>query len=167
MAKYHHKESDLQIRCVRYFRIQYPYLSCLFFHPKNEGNGNREQGAISKAEGVTPGVSDLFLQVPSESFEYNGQAAEEYHTYNALAIEMKSKTGSQSYRQKLFQRYFEAMGGKYIIIRDFEDFKMQIDKYVRGIPYNVIQDLKELYYTIQKEKDLEAKRELQRIINKQ
>ena len=45
-----HKESDLQIQCVRWFRYQYQAFARLLEHPKNEGNGNHSQGAIAKAE---------------------------------------------------------------------------------------------------------------------
>ncbi len=69
MAKIHHRESDLQIRCVKWFRITYPAFAFLLEHPHNEGNGfNRIQQAIANAEGVTKGVADLILHIPTQDF---------------------------------------------------------------------------------------------------
>lgn len=166
MAKLHYKESDLQIRCVRWFRIQYPAYARLLEHPKNEGCDDRVRGAIAKAEGVQAGVADLILHVPSVSFLYNGEMTEEGYTYHSLAIEMKTKTGRQSPEQKIFQRYFEAAGGQYIIVRDFDDFVAQVSRYMSGVPSAIDDSIREVYQAIQKEADEAAKRELQRIINK-
>lgn len=61
-----HKESDLQIRCVKWFRYQYPEYARLLEHPHNEGNAfNRRQQSIANAEGVTKGVADsLYHRYP-------------------------------------------------------------------------------------------------------
>ena len=116
MTKQRHKESDLQIRCVKWFRITYPAFARLLEHPKNEGDGHSAQDrmrqAISKAEGVQAGVADLILHVPASIHFWRGEIQEEPTLYHSLAIEMKTKTGRQSPEQKIFQRYFEAAGGK-------------------------------------------------------
>lgn len=166
MKKLHHKESDLQIRCVRWFRIQYPAFARLLEHPKNEGNGDRVQGAIAKAEGVQAGVADLILHVPSVSNFWKGEIQEEPVTYHSLAIEMKTKTGSQSPEQKLFQRYFEAAGGQYVIIRTFENFMAVVNSYMSDVPYAVSEAIKSVHQEIERETTEAARAELQRIINK-
>lgn len=170
MAKYHHKESDLQIRCVHWFRVTYPAFARLLEHPKNEGNGHtsadRRGQAIAKAEGVQAGVADLILHVPSKVHEYHGVHQEEGCPVSSLAIEMKTKTGRQSPEQKLFQRFFEAAGGMYIIIRSFEDFTEHVSRYMNDVDWLVRGNIEELYEQIQQEATDAARRELQRIINK-
>lgn len=163
----HHKEQDLQIRCVKYFRCTYPELARLLEHPKNEvASGNRTEGAIAKAEGVQAGVSDLILHVPSEAHYIGGELQEELYIFHSLAIELKTKTGRQSAEQKIMQRYFEAAGSKYVIIRTFEDFCHEVDMYVMGIPYNIHEALMDLYKQIDDEETQAAREELQRLINK-
>lgn len=151
---YHYKESELQIRCVKWFFYEYPYLRMLLYHPKNEGTANgRRQGAIAKAEGVVAGVADLMLQIAS-----NG--------YHCLAIEMKTKTGRQSPEQKLFQLYLENAGGKYVVCRTYDDFVSVVSEYVNGMDPIRVCDLKAIYLgQKQAEEDL-AKKRLQSIINK-
>lgn len=152
--KNQHKETELQIMCVRWFNYQYPYLKMLLYHPKNEGTaGGRVQGAIGKAEGVVAGVADLILQVPAWD-----------HT--CMAIEMKTKTGKQSYQQKVFQRYLEGAGGKYVICRSFDDFVEMVGHYLHGMSTGTAQRLKRLHAVLQlAETDMEKKK-LQRIIAK-
>jgi len=166
MTKIHYKEQDTQIRCVKYFRVTYPHLAHLLFHPKNEEAGGRARAAIAKAEGVQAGVADLMLPVPSRC-EYK---TEEGITMNVpvtgLAIEMKDKKGRQSEQQKIFQRYFEAVGGKYEVIRTYEDFCKVIDEYVYHIPQVIIDEVKKTWHDIDKERTADAKRELEKLINK-
>lgn len=165
--KQRHKEQDLQIRCVKYFRCTYPELARLLNHPKNEvASGNRIEGAIAKAEGVQAGTADLILHVPSETHIIDGVYQEELWIYHSLAIEMKTKAGRQPPAQKLFQRYFEAAGGKYVVIRTFEDFCHEVDSYVMGIPHNTRKRLADLWKQIDDEETQAARAELQKIISK-
>lgn len=131
---YQHKESELQIQCVRWFAYEYPYLRMLLYHPKNEGTANgRVSGAIAKAEGVVAGVADLILQVPTTD------------GLSCLAIEMKTPTGRQSKEQKLFEKYIVIAGGQYAIIRSFEGFKTIVNQYVANIHPGIVTDLKNMY----------------------
>lgn len=166
MTKLHHKESDLQIRCVKWFRIQYPAFARLLEHPKNEGCGDRVRGAIAKAEGVQAGVADLILHVPSLCREWKGEIQEEPFLVHSLAVEMKTKTGSQSADQKLFQRYFEATGNKYVVVRTFEDFQVVVDSYMSHVPSVVMCSIEELHADIARERVEAARAEYQRIIHK-
>lgn len=170
MRKNHHKESDLQIRFVKWVRVNYPEFAMLFEHPKNEGSGcspqDRMRQAIAKAEGVQAGVADLIFHVPSVTHFIDGEFQEEPYTYHSLAFELKSKTGRQSREQKLFQRYFEAAGGKYVIGRDFETLTAEFQRYVDGVPSNIHDAICEVYVAIQRETTEAARAELNRIINK-
>ena len=42
-------EGQLQIACVRWFRLQYPAFSTLLFHPKNEADGATSGKKIGRA----------------------------------------------------------------------------------------------------------------------
>ena len=68
------REGQLQIACVRWFRLQYPAFSTLLFHPKNEADGatSGKKIAINAAAGVVPGVPDLILALPSYKEYYTG-----------------------------------------------------------------------------------------------
>lgn len=165
--KQRHKEQDMQIRCVKYFRSTYPELAVLLEHPKNEvASGNRTEGAIAKAEGVQAGVADLILHVPSLVRIIDGEPQEELYMYISLAIEMKTKTGRQSPEQKIFQRYFEAAGGMYVIVRSYEEFVKVVDHYVECIQYNTRKRLKDLLEQIDKERTEAAREELKKLLNK-
>lgn len=154
MAKMHHRESDLQIRCVKWFRITYPAFAFLLEHPHNEGNGfNRMQQVIANAEGVTKGVADLILHIPTQDFF-------------SLAIEMKTDKGKQSKEQKIFQRYFEAAGGKYVIVRSFDEFVNVVTKYMDDVTPITWGAVNAVYKAIDAERQVEAKRELEKLLNK-
>ena len=151
---YQHKESELQIQCVRWFAYEYPYLRMLLYHPKNEGTANgRVRGAIAKAEGVVAGVADLILQAPTTD------------GLSCLAIEMKTPAGRQSQEQKLFEKYIVIAGGQYAIIRSFEGFKTIVNQYVANIHPGIITDLKNLYEAQRKAEDEMARERMRKLIN--
>lgn len=112
-----HEESDLQIACVRWFRLQYPQYARLLFAVPNGGNRNLREAARMKAEGVTAGVADLILLIPR-------------HKYGALCIELKTTKGRQQESQKVWQEAAEKAGNKYIVCRSFEDFRLTIKDYL-------------------------------------
>ena len=157
-----HKESDLQIRCVNWFRYQYPEFARLMEHPKNEGNGNRRQGAIAKAEGVTKGVADLILHVPS----FPGQETNWVFYFCSLAIEMKTPTGKQSPEQKEWQRLFEAAGGLYIIVRSYDDFVAEVTRYMLSVPQGIDKRIKQTHAELQREADERVKKQLKSFVKK-
>lgn len=170
MAIYHHKESKEQIRCVAWFRREYPEFARLLEHPRNEGSGSdrtdRHRQTIAKAEGVQAGAADLFLHLPSECRIWKGEIQEEPFMVHSLAIEMKTKTGRQSPEQKIFQRYFEAGGGQYEIVRTLEDFQRIVSDYMAGVPHRVLSGVKAVYDDIEAETLASARAELRRIISK-
>ena len=150
-----HKEQNLQINCVKWFRIQYPEYAKLLFHPKNEGataNGRR-LGGIAKAEGVVAGVPDLILMMPAIPIM-------------ALAIEMKTPKGRQSADQKTWQRYFMASGGLYAVVRSFDEFTEVVNEYLSSVPASVKESLKRTHDAIRQEEDANIKKQLQKILSK-
>lgn len=152
--RYQHKESELQIQCVRWFAYEYPHLRMLLYHPQNEGTANgRVRGAIAKAEGVVAGVADLILQAPSED------------GFSCLAIEMKTPTGRQSPEQKMFELYIKAAYGKYVVIRSFEDFKAIVTEYVSDINNGVIAAARSIYKAQQEAENEKARQRMRKLIN--
>lgn len=114
-----HKESDLQIACVTWFK-QYAHrkLAPLLFSCPNGGARNIVTAKIMKAEGATAGVSDLILLLPSGK-------------HHALCIEMKTDKGRQSDSQKQWQEAVEEKGYKYVICRTFDDFVKEVTSYLK------------------------------------
>lgn len=79
----------------------------------NNNSENSIKGAIMKAMGVIPGVSDQGYVIP-----------------NSMAwIEWKTETGTQSKDQISFERLVVSMGHKYFIVRSEEQFLEVINKY--------------------------------------
>jgi hypothetical protein len=72
---------------------------------------------MMKAEGVTAGVADLLLLVPSQG-------------YHALAIEMKTEKGRQSPDQKQWQKTVERQGYRYAVCRSLDDFMATVNAYL-------------------------------------
>ncbi len=161
-----HKESDLQIRCIKWFRYQYPPFAMLMHHPKNEGHGNRRQGAIAKAEGVTPGVADIILHVPSY---INCQAEDITHIrfYTSLAIEMKTATGRQSPEQRQWQRLFEASGGRYVIIRSYDEFVSEVTRYMISVPIRIADAIRAAHRQIEDENDRHTVAQLKKFLKQE
>lgn len=111
------EESRIQQACVRWFRMQYPRYARLLFAVPNGGGRSRIEAAIMKGEGVTAGVADLLLLVPSGEHPY-------------LCIEMKTASGRQSPAQREWQAEVEGTGGRYVVCRSLDDFKKVIDDYL-------------------------------------
>lgn len=155
MARIHHKESDIQIRIVKFFRVTYPDFAYLMFHPHNEGNAfTRQQQIIANREGVTKGVSDLVFLIPTLHYHF-------------LTIEVKNGTkGRQSEEQKLFQRYVEAIGGKYVVARTYEGAVDFITRYMDDVTPLDWGAVGAVTKAIEKERTAEAQRELQKLMNK-
>jgi hypothetical protein len=97
-----------QVRLVSWFRKTYPDVR--IFAIPNGGGRSMAQGAALKAEGVSPGVPDIFIPAWS------------------LWVEMKKESGGTvSPVQKDWIAYLEGIGHKVIIGRGFEDAKRQVE----------------------------------------
>jgi len=103
-------EDRLQQDCYIWFHNTYPKLRGLLFHVPNGGNRGGREGRKFKGMGVFPGVADLL-------FIYQGEI---------MAIELKTKTGTQSKLQKYWETLVKSHGVYYYIVRDFEEFKSLI-----------------------------------------
>ena len=118
-------EHQLQVQCVKYFRLAYPRLKMLLFAVPNGSflAGTQlqriKQWNRLKSEGAVKGVSDLILLVAKKG-------------HNGLCIEMKTtaKSSRQSKEQKAFESAVTEQNYKYSIIRSFDEFKQLIDSYI-------------------------------------
>ena len=96
-----------QVRLVSWFRRTYP--DTRIFAIPNGGGRSASQGVALKAEGVTPGVPDLFVP------EW------------LLWVEMKREAGGiVSPVQREWIQYLEGIGHRVIVGKGFEDAKRQI-----------------------------------------
>jgi hypothetical protein len=107
-------ELRLQQNCFMWLHNTYPHLRGLFFRIKNEGH-NRITGALNKATGIIPGVSDSVFLVPNSK---------------PIFIEFKIDTGEQSQSQKYWQQLIEQFGYDYFIIKTENEFKELICRYI-------------------------------------
>lgn len=113
-----HAEDDLQMQCVRWFRLQYPQLARLLHHSPNGGRRDAREGARFKQMGTQAGFPDLILLVASQG-------------YHALMLELKTRTGRQQDSQKEYQQLAEAQGYRYVVIRSLEAFMDEVNTYMK------------------------------------
>lgn len=116
-----HPESELQQRCVAWFRSEYPDIAPLLVAVPNAARRKVYTAAIMKREGLTAGVADLILLVSRGGF-------------GTLCIEMKIKRSSsrQSDRQKEWEQVATAHGNKYVVCRTDDEFKSAITEYLNN-----------------------------------
>jgi len=113
-------EHNLQVGCVRWFRLQYPKLAPLLFAIPNGGWRNPTVAAKLKAEGVMPGVPDLFLAYP------HGQ-------FHGLWIEMKNgKAGRVSDNQAEMHELLRDQFYRVEVVRTAEQFVQVVQDYLRA-----------------------------------
>ena len=116
-----HNESNIQIVCVRWFRQHYPKYATLMFSVPNGGYRHIQTAIRMHNEGMTAGVSDLILLMPSGD-----------GVFHSLCIEMKTlaKTSKQSTAQKDWQKQIEQVGNCYKVVHCFEEFVHVVRAYI-------------------------------------
>lgn len=120
-------ESVTQISCVRWFRIVYARLGKHLFSIPNGarigGKMNKKgfpiMASILKAEGMTAGVSDLFLAYPVGGF-------------HGLFIEMKTPVGEQSDDQREFLELMASVGYAVTSCLRQADFEKDVTDYLNS-----------------------------------
>lgn len=114
-------ESTEQKAVIAWFRTQYKQYRLIAI-PNGQwvaGTGNRRFALINKykAEGMTPGVSDLFLCVGNKR-------------YHGMWIEMKSKGGKMTSQQEKWMSDILLAGYQAVISYSFEDARDEIEDYL-------------------------------------
>ncbi len=111
-----HKEENLQIACVRWFRMQYPNI--IIHHSPNGGKRHVLTAIKFKAMGTLAGFPDLFIAYPSKG-------------YHGLFVEMKNgKEGVVSRDQKAVLANLAAYGYKTMICRSYTEFIKYATAYI-------------------------------------
>lgn len=122
-----HTEHDLQSQCIKWFRLQYPRLSLNLFAIPNGAKRDVVSGRWYKKEGLTAGVSDVFLAIPSKDINvYDGKITD----LHGVFIEFKSAKGKQTEPQIEFENKVRYHDYAYWIVRDFNDFMKKINNYI-------------------------------------
>jgi len=118
-----------QCECVNWWRTNYPTRANLLFSSLNgiKLPGGAKQGARLKRAGMTPGVADLFLSIPS------GDLA-------GLYLEMKTPAphSRQSKAQKEFEQAVINEGYGYALPRSLEEFKRVVKMYLETGTYDCL-----------------------------
>lgn len=112
-----HHESETQRACVKWYRLQFAHLRLLLFAIPNGGYRSGAEAAIMHGEGVTPGVSDLFLSVPR-------------HGFHGLYIEMKYGANDLSEKQQAFKLEVQKQGYKFATCWRVEEFIREVSFYL-------------------------------------
>jgi VRR-NUC domain len=81
-------ESGIQKSFIEWLRLQHPRIGKVTFSVPNGAKRSWELSAVLKAEGLTPGVPDIFIAYP-------------YGGYPGMFIEFKSPGGKLSDSQKI------------------------------------------------------------------
>ncbi|MFC0183318.1 VRR-NUC domain-containing protein [Pseudarcicella hirudinis] len=111
------RESEIQVACVRWFRVQYPEL--LIFSVPNGGYRNKKEATRLIQEGVTPGVPDLCIPVVKGG-------------YSGLFIEMKSENNKPRPNQVKCISYLKMAGYKVEVVNSVELFISLVTEYLKG-----------------------------------
>lgn len=118
-------EAVIQSSCVQWMWNEHPETRGLYCAIPNENTltvlENREKRAITGARrlsmGVVAGVADTVLLIPKRG-------------YHGFFIEFKKETGKQSESQKRWETLVTAQGYLYAVIRNLEEFKYAVEKYL-------------------------------------
>jgi hypothetical protein len=96
------KEDKIQAEIVNYFNISFPNLRTCLVRLKNEMSTTYDI-----ALGVVPGAADLLLTFGDQRFCW---------------IEVKAEKGTQSDKQKAFEKKQKEIGNSYYVVKSLEDF---------------------------------------------
>lgn len=102
----------------------YPCLRLVTFAIPNGGSRNRLEAKSLKAQGVTPGVPDIFMALP-----YNG--------FHGLFIELKSKTGRLSEHQKIWLNNLNDRAYRAVVCYSLDEAMDAVTEYLGGNLNNV------------------------------
>lgn len=83
---------------------------CIIFSVPNESSNKREM-MFKKSIGLVSGVSDMIVILPGK----------------VLFVEIKTKVGRQSDKQKVFEETVTKLGFRYVLVRSLEEFKLIIE----------------------------------------
>ncbi len=109
------REHHIQVACVRWFQTQHPRH--LLFAIPNGGKRNPVVAAKLKAEGVLPGVPDLFIAAARGGF-------------NGLFVELKAGKNKPTPAQEDVMRGLTSAGYKCAVCRSLDEFMEVVNDYL-------------------------------------
>lgn len=115
-----HLEEQIQKACIKWFDLKYSKYKLLMHSSPNGGKRNAIEAAKFKQMGTRAGFPDLIFLKSNNKF-------------NFLAIELKTKTGRQSENQKAYQKEFESIGAKYVVVRSLDEFIEVVTDYLKDV----------------------------------
>lgn len=111
------KESDIQVVCINWFKVQYP--NHMIFHIPNGGKRSMREAVKFKKMGVLAGVPDLFIP-------------EIYGCKHGLFIELKSEKGKVSKNQTDVIVKLQSRGYRVEVCNGFHEFVTACRRYFDG-----------------------------------
>lgn len=111
------EEHLLQVEIVKLLL----YKGYICFSIPNHGIRSPRLGAYYKAEGLLPGVADLFILTQKTK---------------GIFVEVKSQKGKQQETQKLFQNNCEFLGYQYWLVKSLDEFLTKLNEYENSFNFN-------------------------------
>jgi len=106
----------------RWLGLAFPFVRALTFHIPNGGRRNAEEGAHLKAQGVTAGVPDIFMAIPTEA-------------YPGLFIEFKAGKNKATAMQAAFIARLREAGYRVDVCYSYEEARTIVIEYLKGSDY--------------------------------
>jgi hypothetical protein len=110
-------EHNLQIACVKWFRIQYPKY--LIYAIPNGGQRNAVVASKLKSEGVLSGVPDLHIPAAKGCF-------------HGLYIELKAGKNKTTENQRTVMQKLQDEGYRCDVCYSFEKFVNLVNEYLKS-----------------------------------
>ena len=105
-------ESDIQILCVKWFRLIYPEPNYLIYAIPNGGSRSAKTGAWLKKEGVRAGMPDLCIHAKGKMFY----------------VEMKAPLGVLQLTQKETHKLLKGLCVNVYTCHSFDEFRDIVKK---------------------------------------
>jgi hypothetical protein len=115
-------EQIIQCQLMDWIRAQKD-LAPYVFHIANERQTSPKHGRILKRMGVRPGVSDLFVGIPSQK-------------YHGLFLELKADSGKPTPAQLEFIETMARQGYAGAVVYGFAAAKQKIQEYLQQTPFS-------------------------------
>jgi len=136
-------EAALQGKCMSWFKKEYPGWHCLMYEVKNDGWKGHGTANRDKKMGTKAGVSDCVFQKPgmdyhSLSLEFKVEEIFEYvpslKRPGKFIKNIIREKGRLRAEQIHFRDTLNKAGGKYLVVRQLEDFQLFMIQYTNEIP---------------------------------
>lgn len=114
-----HEEDAMQAACVAWYRYQYASLAPLLFAIPNGGQRGVPEAARMKKQGVTAGVPDLLLAVPTPRAP-------------GLFLELKVGTNQPSPVQRELLARLRRIGYAVAVVRSLAEFRAAVEAHLGG-----------------------------------